>query len=392
MQRTQVAIIGAGPSGLLLGALLHRAGIANVILEQRSGDYVLSRVRAGILDQSLTELLDEAGVGARMRREGLVQHGIYLSTQGQRHRIDLSALTGGRSVLVYGQTEVTRDLMEARMAAGLQTLYEVAHVSVHGTEASPSVRYQRGGQSHELQCDFIAGCDGFHGISRTSVPRDAIRTYERIYPFGWLGVLADAPPPADAPVYAHHQRGFALCSMSSRTRLRCHLQCNLSDKVEQWSDERFWTELRCRLDGETAAALQAAPAREKSIAPLRSFVAEPLRFGRLFLAGDAGHIVPPTGAKGLNLAASDVRYLARGLIEHYREHSDAGLDSYSEKALRRIWRAERFSWSMTKLMHCFPDIAGFDHKLQQAELEYLLSSRAAQAVLAENYVGLPFED
>jgi p-hydroxybenzoate 3-monooxygenase len=392
-QRTQVAIIGAGPAGLLLGALLDKAGIANVIVERRSADYVLARIRAGILEQTTVDLLGEAGVGARLHREGLVHHGIYLAFDGGRHHIDLQTLTGGRSVTVYGQTELTRDLMDARTAAGLPTLYEAEQVALHElTSATPSVSFQHNGRRELLQCDFIAGCDGFHGVSRQSIPRALLKTFERIYPFGWLGVLADTPPVAHELVYAQHPRGFALCSMRSSTRSRCYLQCSISDSVEQWSDERFWDELRSRLDPITAAALQPAASIEKSIAPLRSFVAEPMRHGRLFLAGDAAHIVPPTGAKGLNLAASDVRYLSCALIEHYRDGSDAGIDHYSEKALRRVWRAERFSWTMTRLLHCFPDQGGFEQRLQQAELDYLLHSTAAQTSLAENYVGLALED
>ncbi|MDN3918686.1 4-hydroxybenzoate 3-monooxygenase [Roseateles violae] len=393
MQGTQVAIIGAGPAGLLLGALLHKAGIANLILEQRSSDYVLSRIRAGILEQTTVALLEEAGVAERLHREGLVHSGIYLSFDGARQHIDLQKLTGGRAVTVYGQTEMTRDLMEARAAAGMTTLYEAEQVALHDiTTDKPRVSYLRNGRREELRCDFIAGCDGFHGVSRQSIPAELLKTFERVYPFGWLGVLADTPPVAHELVYAHHPRGFALCSMRSKTRSRCYVQCSLSDSVEQWSDARFWDELRSRLDPATAAALQPAAAIEKSIAPLRSFVAEPMRHGRLFLAGDAAHIVPPTGAKGLNLAASDVRYLSRALIEHYRERSDAGLDQYSEKALRRVWRAERFSWTMTRLLHSFPEQGGFEQRLQRAELDYLFSSTAAQTSLAENYVGLALED
>jgi len=391
-QRTQVAIIGAGPAGLLLGALLHKAGIANVILEQRSGDYVLSRVRAGILEQTTVALLEEAGVAERLHREGLAHSGIYLSFGGARHHIDLQALTGGRSVTVYGQTELTRDLMDARAAAGLSTLYEAEQVALHElTGGQPWISYTRNGRPETLHCEFIAGCDGFHGVSRQSIPATLLRTFERVYPFGWLGVLADTPPVSPELVYAQHERGFALCSMRSKTRSRCYVQCPISDTVEQWSDARFWDELRSRLDPVSAAAVRPAAAIEKSIAPLRSFVAEPMRHGRLFLAGDAAHIVPPTGAKGLNLAASDVRYLSRALVEHYQEHSDAGLDHYSAKALRRVWRAERFSWTMTRLLHSFPEQGGFEQRLQQAELDYLLSSSAAQTSLAENYVGLPLE-
>ena len=391
MQRTQVAIIGAGPAGLMLGALLQQAGIASIVLELCSSEQVLGRVRAGILERVSVELLEELGVGARMHAEGLVHRGIQLSFAGERHRIDLQGLSG-HTVMVYGQTELTRDLMQARAAAGQTTLYETEQISLHGLDgSSPLLRYQRQGRQQELACDFIIGCDGFHGVSRASLPASAYRCFERGYPFGWLGVLAEAAPPAEELVYAQHERGFALCSMRSAKLMRCYIQCSLSDKLEQWSDERFWEELHGRLDPVTAAALRPGPVLEKSITPLRSYVTEPLRFGRLFLAGDAGHIVPPTGAKGLNLAASDVRYLSRALIEHYRDRSDAGLARYSEQALRRVWRAERFSWSMTRLLHHFPDHNGFDRKIQLTELDYLLGSTAAQTALAENYVGLPLD-
>ena len=390
MTRTQVAIVGAGPSGLLLGALLHRAGIDNVIVEQRSADYVLGRIRAGLLEQTTVDLVVQAGVGQNMLSQGLVHHGIEISFGGQRHRIDLHGLTGGKSVTVYGQTELTRDLMEVRNKAQLPTVYEASEVALQDFSGpAPRLLYKKDGLTHELSCDFIAGCDGFHGISRASVPATAIQTFERVYPFGWLGVLSDTPPVSDELIYAQHARGFALCSMRSKTRSRCYVQCSTSDSVDQWSDDRFWDELRSRLDPESAARLVTGPSLEKSIAPLRSFVAEPLRFGRLFLAGDAAHIVPPTGAKGLNLAASDVRYLSNAFIEHYRDRSDAGLDDYSAVALRRIWKAERFSWSMTRLLHQFPDADSFDDKLQQAELSYLVGSHAASTALAENYVGLP---
>jgi p-hydroxybenzoate 3-monooxygenase len=392
-QRTQVAIIGAGPSGLLLGQLLHKAGIDAIIVEQRSGDYVLGRIRAGIIEQICQDLLDEAGVSERMHREGIVHHGIELCFGGQRHRIDLHGLTGGKAVMVYGQTEITRDLMEARSQAGLPTVYEAEDVSVHDFDsAQPKVRYKKDGVAHEISCDFIAGCDGFHGVCRASVPASAIETFERVYPFGWLGILADTPPVSDELIYSNHERGFALCSMRSKTRSRHYVQVPLTDKVEQWSDEAFWDELRRRLDPEAAANLVTGPSIEKSIAPLRSFVAEPMRFGRLFLAGDAAHIVPPTGAKGLNLAAADVRYLSRAFVEFYADHTEAGINDYSRKALRRIWKAERFSWYMTSLLHKFPDNGNFGFKIQQAELDYMVGSTAASASLAENYVGLPLED
>ena len=388
--RTQVAIIGAGPSGLLLGQLLHKAGIDNVILERQSGDYVLGRIRAGILEQITVGLLHEAGVGAGVDGGGTVHHSIELVFGGARHAIDVHGLTGGKVVTAYGQTELTRDLMEARHAAGLPTVYEAADVALHDFDgAKARVTYRHGGQTHTLDCDFIAGCDGFHGVSRASV-KDDVREYEKVYPFGWLGVLADVPPVSPhAIVYGNSERGFSLCSMRSLTRSRYYVQCPLDDKVEQWSDQRFWDELRRRLDPALAEAVITGPTIEKSIAPLRSFVAEPMRFGRLFLAGDAAHIVPPTGAKGLNLASSDVKYLSGALIEHYRERSDAGLDTYSQRALSRVWRAERFSWWLTTLMHRFPDTDGFGQKLQEAELDYLVHSRAMSTALAENYVGLP---
>ena len=389
--RVQVAIVGSGPAGLLLGQLLHRAGIDTIILEQRPKDYVLGRIRAGVLEQGAVDLLDEAGVGERLHAEGLVHHGIELCWRGERHRIDLHGLTGGQTVTVYGQTEVTRDLMDAREAAGARTVYEALDVSVHdfGT-ARPRVRYRSNGEEHEVECDFIAGCDGFHGVCRASVPAGALKTYERIYPFGWLGVLSETPPVSPELIYANHERGFALCSMRSHTRSRYYVQCALDERIEEWPDQRFWDELRSRLDDRAARSLVTGPSIEKSIAPLRSFVAEPMRFGQLFLAGDAAHIVPPTGAKGLNLAASDVRYLSRALIERYRSGSTSGIDAYSAKALARVWKAVRFSWWMTTMLHHFPDAGEFDQRIQEAELEYLVSSRAASASLAENYVGLPY--
>jgi p-hydroxybenzoate 3-monooxygenase len=389
--RTQVAIIGAGPSGLLLGQLLARAGVDTIILERHSGEYVLGRIRAGVLEQVAVDLMDECGVGERMHREGLVHAGIELLFKGERHRIDFPGLTGGKTVMVYGQTEVTRDLMHARAAAGLPTVYDTGDsVSLHGFDGtSPVVRYRQDGQEHEIQCDFIAGCDGYHGVSRASVPRGAVTEYEKVYPFGWLGLLADVPPVFHELIYANTGRGFALCSMRSPTRSRYYVQVPLTDQVENWSDDAFYDELSLRLDPEARERLVRGPALEKSIAPLRSFVAEPMRFGRLFLAGDAAHIVPPTGAKGLNLAASDVKYLANGLIEHYRDKSSAGLDHYSARALRRVWKAERFSWWFTSLMHKFPGEGPIAQKLQEAELDYLVHSQAASTALAENYVGLP---
>jgi p-hydroxybenzoate 3-monooxygenase len=388
--KVQVAIIGAGPSGLLLGALLHKAGIDAVILEAKTPEYVLGRIRAGVLEQVCVDLLDDVGVGARMHREGLVHGGFELCFSGGRHRIDMKKLTGGKQVMVYGQTEVTRDLMDARRAAGLTTIYEAADVSLHDFDGpKPRVRYRKDGATHDIECDFIAGCDGFHGVSRASVPAGAIRNFERVYPFGWLGILSDTPPVAHELIYSNHERGFALCSMRSATRSRHYVQCSLDDKVEQWSDDAFWDELRSRLDPAAAESLVTGPSIEKSIAPLRSFVAEPMRFGRLFLAGDAAHIVPPTGAKGLNLAATDVSYLGSAITEFYKDRSSAGIDSYSQRCLRRIWRAERFSWWFTNLMHKFPETGEFGQKMQAAELDYLVNSVAASTTMAENYVGLP---
>ncbi|WP_101047791.1 4-hydroxybenzoate 3-monooxygenase [Macromonas nakdongensis] len=390
--RTQVAIVGAGPSGLLLGQLLHKAGIDAVIVERQSPDYVLGRIRAGVLEQVTMDVLDEAGVGTRMHAEGLLHGGFDLLFKGQRHRIDMAKLTGGKQVMVYGQTEVTRDLMDARQAAGLPTVYEAAHVAVHdyGTD-HPRVTYEKDGQTHTIECDFIAGCDGFHGVCRASVPKGAIKEFEKVYPFGWLGLLADTPPVHHELIYAHSTRGFALASQRSLTRSRYYLQVPLTDQVEQWSDQAFWDELKRRLDPQAAEHLVTGPSLEKSIAPLRSFVTEPLRFGRMFLAGDAGHIVPPTGAKGLNLAATDVKYLANALIEFYLDKSEAGVDAYSEKCLKRIWRAERFSWWFTSLMHHFPENGEIGQKFQEAELDYLIHSENGARTIAENYVGLPLD-
>lgn len=390
--RTQVVIVGAGPSGLLLGQLLHKAGIDNVIVERQSADYVLGRIRAGVLEQVAVDVLDEAGVGQRMHAEGLPHEGFDLLFKGARHRIDLAGLTGGKKVLVYGQTEVTRDLMAARAASGQTTVYEASHVAIHGFDgAHPHVTYEKNGQTLRIDADFIAGCDGFHGVCRASVPRSAITEYEKVYPFGWLGLLSDTPPVHEELIYVNSPRGFALCSMRSRTRSRYYLQVPLSDTVDSWSDQAFWDELRRRLDPAAAEALITGPSIEKSIAPLRSFVSEPMRFGRLLLAGDAAHIVPPTGAKGLNLAATDVKYLADALIEHFLEGSDAGIDGYSERCLKRIWRAERFSWWFTSLMHRFPGEGEIAQKFQEAELDYLIHSEAGARTIAENYVGLPLD-
>ncbi|PRD51809.1 4-hydroxybenzoate 3-monooxygenase [Phyllobacterium myrsinacearum] len=389
--RTHVAIIGSGPAGLLLGQLLTRAGIDNIILDRSDKDYILGRVRAGVLEEGTVRLLDEAGASARLHAEGLPHDGFSLAFDGRNHRIDLFGLTGGKRVTVYGQTEMTRDLMQQREASGAPAFYGAQNVALHDFDGEkPFVTFERGGKTGRIDCDFVAGCDGFHGVSRRSVPAEAIRTFERTYPFGWLGVLAEVPPVAHELIYANHPRGFALCSMRSLTRSRYYVQCPLDDRVEDWSDDRFWDELRRRLPDEDAAVVTTGPSFEKSIAPLRSFVAEPMRFGRLFLAGDAAHIVPPTGAKGLNLAASDVHYLFEGLRDYYADRITAGLDDYSRRALLRVWKAVRFSWSMTMLMHRFPDTGAFGQKIQEAELDYLTHSRAASTALAENYVGLPF--
>jgi p-hydroxybenzoate 3-monooxygenase len=388
MNRTQVVIVGAGPAGLLLGALLHKAGVDAVILERQSPDYVLGRIRAGVLEQVTVELLEQAGVGERMHREGLVHEGCALIVNGQLHRIDLQALTGKR-IMVYGQTELTRDLMEQRTRLGAPIVYQAEQVELHGFDGEhPHVTYRKNGVEHRIDCDFIAGCDGFHGVARASLPASALKTYEKVYPFGWLGVLSDTPPATHEVTYSHHERGFAMCSMRSLKRSRYYIQVPSHDKVEQWSDEAFWDELRLRLDPASAQALVTGPSIEKSIAPLRSFVAEPMRFGRLFLAGDAAHIVPPTGAKGLNLAAADVAYLSQALIGWYGQDRSA-IDHYSARCLRRIWRAERFSWWFTSLMHRFPETGEFGHKMQLAELDYLVQSQAASLAMAENYVGLP---
>ena len=387
--RTQVAIVGAGPAGLLLGQLLHRAGIEAVILEQRSPDYVLGRIRAGVLEQGTVDILRMAGVADRLEAEAQTHHGVDLSMNGERHRIDFKTLLD-RTMTVYGQTEVTRDLMHAREASGAVSVYEAESVALHDvTSRNPRVTYEYKGENFELQCDFIAGCDGYHGISRRTIPANVLNVFERSYPFGWLGVLADVPPAWDELIYASSDRGFALASMRSATRVRCYVQCSLDDRVEQWSDERFWNEFKARIGDDVAARMATGPSIEKSIAPLRSFVAEPMRYGQLFLAGDAAHIVPPTGAKGLNLAASDVFYLYEALLDYYRQSSTKGIDHYSDRALRRVWGSVRFSWWMTSLLHHFPGEDAFNARIRDRELEYVFSSKAAQAVLAENYVGLP---
>ncbi|MFG0400633.1 4-hydroxybenzoate 3-monooxygenase [Pseudomonas sp. zjy_11] len=392
--KTQVAIIGAGPSGLLLGQLLHKAGIDNIIVERQTAEYVLGRIRAGVLEQGTVDLLREAGVAERMDREGLVHEGVELLVGGRRQRLDLKALTGGKTVMVYGQTEVTRDLMQAREASGAPIIYSAANVQPHELKGEkPYLTFEKDGRVQRVDCDYIAGCDGFHGISRQSIPEGVLKQYERVYPFGWLGLLSDTPPVNHELIYAHHERGFALCSQRSQTRSRYYLQVPLQDRVEEWSDERFWDELKARLPAEVAADLVTGPALEKSIAPLRSLVVEPMQYGHLFLVGDAAHIVPPTGAKGLNLAASDVNYLYRILVKMYHEGRVDLLAQYSPLALRRVWKGERFSWFMTQLLHDFGSHKdAWDQKMQEADREYFLTSPAGLVNIAENYVGLPFEE
>lgn len=388
--KTKVAIIGGGPSGLLLSQLLHTRGIDSVILERQTKDYVLGRIRAGVLEQGLVALMEEAGCAERMHAEGFTHDGTLICYGQELFRVDFSEHTG-TPVMVYGQTEVTRDLYAAREQTGGKIVYQVQDVSVHDTQTgTPQVTYTKEGQHHRIDCDFIAGCDGFHGVSRQAIPLDVRREYEKVYPFGWLGVLSETPPVNDELIYANSERGFALCSMRNDKLSRYYIQCSLSDSPDDWTDEAFWAELKRRIPSEQAGKLVTGPSIEKSIAPLRSFVTEPMRWGRLFLCGDAAHIVPPTGAKGLNTAASDVHYLYNGLRDYYENGSEAGIDSYSEKALRRVWKAERFSWWFSALMHRYPDQSEFDLKMQIAELEFLRTNKAAQQAMAENYVGLPY--
>lgn len=388
--KTQVAIIGGGPSGLLLAQLLHRRGIESVVLERKTKGYVLGRIRAGVLEQGLVALMEEAGCADRLHTEGIPHDGTLISYGDEMFRVDFTKHTG-TPVMVYGQTEVTRDLYTAREKAGGKIEFNVEDVVIHSADSdAPHLTYTVDGEAFRLDCDFIAGCDGFHGVSRQAIPLDVRREYEKIYPYGWLGILSQTPPVSHELIYANSPRGFALCSMRNANLSRYYIQCSLSDKPEDWTDEAFWQELKRRIPRDQADKLVTGPSIEKSIAPLRSFVTEPMRWGRLFLCGDAAHIVPPTGAKGLNTAASDVHYLYHGLRDYYENNSTAGIDSYSEKALARVWKAERFSWWFSTLMHTYPDQSPFDLKMQVAEIEFLRSNTAAQKAMAENYVGLPY--
>ena len=391
--RTKIVIVGAGPAGMLLSQILQISGIDCLVLERKSRAYVESRVRAGVLEQVTVDLLERVGVADRMRREGLPHDGFNLAVDGELFRIDMTGLTQGSKVMVYGQTEVTRDLIEAALARGTQVVFEAEDVTPHDIEgAQPFVTYRvAGGETIRGDCDFIAGCDGFHGVCRNAIPEEIRRTFERVYPFGWLGILSEVPPCNHELIYSNHERGFALASMRSRTRSRYYIQCPIDENLDDWPDERIWDELAIRLGDEAAAHMVRGPSFEKSIAPLRSFVSEPMRHGRLFLAGDAAHIVPPTGAKGLNLAASDVHFLAEAMIAFYKDGAEDLLNDYSRKALARVWKAERFSWWFTGITHRFPDRNAFDRKMQVAELDYIRHSHAAQITVAENYVGLPLE-
>jgi len=389
--KVQVCIIGGGPSGLLLSQLLHLKGIDNVVLERQSRQYVLARIRAGVLEHGFAALMREAQCGERMDREGEIHDGFLIAHDGVMDRVDLHTYSGGSSVVVYGQTELTRDLYEARDKLGGKVIHNVEDVALHDLKSdAPYVTYRDGDQINRIDCDYVIGADGFHGVSRKAIPKDVLREYERVYPFGWLGVLSRTKPVSPELIYAKHERGFALCSLRSQVLSRYYIQVPLEDKAEDWSDEAFWAELKARLPEEVAAKLVTGPSIEKSIAPLRSFVAEPMRWGRLFLAGDAAHIVPPTGARGLNSAASDIYYLYHALLDHYQNGDEAGLDGYSAKALARVWKAQRFSWWMTTMLHRFPGNLPYEDKLQQTELDYLFSSDKALSSLAENYVGLPF--
>lgn len=390
--RTQVGIVGAGPAGLLLAHLLHQQGIESIVVEKRSREYIESRVRAGVLEQGTVDTLNEAGVGERLRRQGLIHHGIELSFNGARHRIDMHELTGGRAITVYGQQEIVKDLIHARLDTGLPLHFEVEDTGIHDPDTnSPKLRFRKDGKAHEITCDFIGGCDGFHGICRGAIPADTLQIFERVYPFGWLGILAKSKPPSEELIYCHHERGFALFSMRAPDITRLYIQCEPDDDLANWSDDRIWNELAARLDSGSDLELKEGPILQKGITPMRSFVTEPMQFGRLFLAGDAAHIVPPTGAKGMNLAIADVRVLSQALAAFYQTGNRALLEAYSNKCLRRVWRVQHFSWWMTSLLHRFPKQGEFQQRLQLSELEYVTSSRAASKVLAENYAGMPFD-
>ena len=388
--RTQVCIIGAGPSGLLLSQLLHNQGIESIVLERKTKPYVLSRIRAGVLERGFVDLMRLAGVGERMDREGYVHDGTVIANGQDHFRVDFKK-SADAHVVVYGQTELTRDLYDIREKTGGKIIYEVDGVTIHGADTdAPYVTYVKEGSEHRIDCDYVAGCDGFHGVSRKTIPDTVRREYEKLYPFGWLGVLSETPPVHEELVYARSDRGFALCSMRNENLSRYYVQCHLSDMPDDWTDEAFWSELKRRIPDEFADTLVTGPSIEKSIAPLRSFVTEPMRWGRLFLCGDAAHIVPPTGAKGLNTAASDIHYLYYALVAQINDGEDEGIEKYSEKALARIWKAERFSWSMTTMMHSFPDMGEFDMRVQNAEIDFLRENEAAQSAFAVNYVGLPY--
>jgi len=390
--RTQVGIIGAGPAGLMLSHLLHLQGIESVVLESRSQEYIEQRVRAGVLEKGTADLMIESGVGARLQREGLIHHGIELRFGGAGHRIDFADLTGGKSITVYAQHEVIKDLVAARAAAGGKIFFEAEAVSVHDLDTQPKIRFQHGGATETLDCDFIAGCDGFHGICRNAIPPEVLRIHERVYPFAWLGILAKVKPASDELIYTYHDRGFSLLSMRSPEISRLYLQCDPDENIAEWSDDRIWSELRTRMTTRGGWQLADGPILQKGITPMRSFVAEPMRHGKMFLLGDAAHIVPPTGAKGLNLAVADVRVLTRSLLDFYRHGATSGLDHYSDTCLRRVWKVQRFSWWMTSMLHRFPNEDSFQHHLHLAELDYVTSSRAQATALAENYVGLPFDE
>ncbi len=390
--KTQVGIIGAGPAGLLLAHLLHLQGIESIIIENRSRSYIEDRIRAGVLEQGSVDTLNEAGVGERLRKEGLIHHGIELAFNGARNRIDMHELTGGRAITVYGQQEIIKDLVKARLEAGGQIIFEVDNVSIHDLDSEqPKIRFTKDGEPQEIICDFIGGCDGFHGICRSSIPDGILQIFERVYSFGWLGILAESKPPSEELIYSNHERGFALFSMRTPEITRLYIQCEPDEDINEWPDDRIWSELALRLGDDKSLHLQEGKIFQKGVTPMRSFVVEPMQYGKLFLAGDSAHIVPPTGAKGMNLAIADIRHLSRALIEYYQNNRTDLLAQYSETCLRRIWRSEHFSWWMTSLLHRFPDHSPFQQRLQMSELNYVTSSRAAATALAENYVGLPFE-